>query len=292
MYNKNTKTIKDVILIKNIIRKILFAICIIVFLYSMYNIGFYVYENKTLEKKNDFAQDFIQIGNTGAINDIKIPDTTNQSPNFNTGIDVTIPTLEVDEFKELKIQIDVDWEGMRKKAKDLVGWIYIPDTNINFPLLQHANDTQYYLNRDYEGNWNSGGSIFLHKDTDINSKNVIIYGHNMRADIMFHRIRYYTEQEFADAHKYIYIITEEEVRIYQVFSVVRVPYWSDSYTYEFDIPENMSFDSYIKQEIANSIIKTNTKEIVDEDTIITLSTCSGREKTERLLVHAVLITKY
>ena len=273
-------------------RKIIFIVCIIVFLYSLYNIVFYAYENKKLADKNDFVQDMVQIETPSQnIGSIKLPNENKDlSPEID--VDIQLPTEPEDIYKDLKININVDWEGMKPKAKDLVAWIYIPDTNINFPVLHHKTDTQYYLNRDYEGKWNNGGSIFLNKSTDIDSKNVFIYGHNMTADIMFHQIRFYKEQEFVDNHQYIYIVTENETRIYQVFSVVLTPYWSDSYTYDFDLSENMSFMEYIEQENIKSIIKTNTREVVEEDSIITLSTCSGRTKTERLLVHAVLITTY
>ena len=276
---------------KDIVRKIIFVVCVIVLLYSLYNILFYSYENKTLKDKNDFVQDMIHIDNHENIGGIKIPTDKNNNLTPDINVDIPMPT-EPDIYKDLKIDIKVDWEKMHASAKDLVGWIFIPDTNINFPVLHHKTDTQYYLHRDYEGKWNSGGSIFLNKDTDINSKNVLIYGHNMKSDIMFHRLRYYKEQEFADQHQYIYIVTESETRIYQIFSVVITPYWSDSYTYEFDLPENMSFMDYIEQEKGKSIINTETRDITEDDKIITLSTCSGGAKTERMLVHAVLITSY
>lgn len=287
---------------KGIFRKLLFFLCLFVFLYSLVKIGVYTYEDRVLANKNDVAQEFIKIEAPSNLGEIEIPTTKPNAKPIVPDIDVLPPATqlpeepdveqEVDIYKDLKIDIEVDWDGFKKKAKHLTGWIYIPDTNINFPLLHHKTDTQYYLRKDYEGKYNSGGSIFLNKDTDINAKNVIIYGHNMRADIMFHRIRYYREQDFADKHKYIYIVTEKETRIYQVFSARYTYYWTDAYTHEFGVPENLSFMDYINQGKNASMIRTNVREIVESDSIITLSTCSGREKTERLLVHAVLLTKY
>lgn len=276
---------------KELVRKIIFILCVLVLLYSLYNIGSYILENKKLADKNDFVQDMVQIDTHKDIGSIKIPTQNNTDLTPEIDIDIPQPT-EPDPYKELKIAIDIDWETMKSKAKHLTGWIYIPDTNINFPLLYHPGDTQYYLRRDYEGKYNNGGSIFLNKSTDINAKNVFIYGHNMTADIMFHRIRFYKDQEFADKHQYIYIVTEDETRVYQVFSVVITPYWSDSYTFDFDQQESMSFMEYIEQEQIKSVIKSDVREIIDDDRIITLSTCSGRTKTERILVHAVLITSY
>ncbi len=318
---------------KEIIRKILFLICLCIFICSLYNIYLYLADYNETKETIEGAQEMVQIEMNQNPNDVVIEDPKPIVINRNHWIDCfiqkyrlleaikkqedletpepEIPQIEplpepeiplpmppiveepvVDIYKALKIKIEVDWNTLKSEAKHLVGWLYIPDTNINYPLVQHPTDNQYYLDRNHTGKWNGNGSIFVRKETSLDSKHPIIYGHRMKADIMFHRILFYRDQEYADAHKYIYIVTEQEIRVYQVFSVVYSDYWENHFTWEFGEDYELTFMEYIEQEIKNSIVKTNVRPITENDTILSLSTCSGRSKANRIIVHAVLLTTY
>ena len=124
----------------------------------------------------------------------------------------------------------------------------------------------------------------------MDSENVIIYGHHMKADIMFHRLTNYMDQEYANQHKYIYIATEDCVKIYEVFAVVRVDQHSDTYTFVFD--DDMTMIDYVDKAIEQSMVNMELNSIDEGTQLIALSTCSSRIKTERVVVHASLVDNY
>lgn len=277
--------------IKSIFKAILILILMCVFIWSGYGLYSYADEYNELNESYEEAQDLVQIGTAPEANTDPAKEVIETDPAEETeNQEEALPTGPIDEHKDLKIAIDINWEELKSQSKDVVGWLHIPDSNINYPLVHRDND--YYLNHDYKGKWNSGGSIFLEEKTSMDSKNIVIYGHHMKADIMFHRLPYYAEQEYADSHKYIYIVTEKETRLYQVFSVVYTSSNSDTYTWDFGVGSEITFDEYIDSAIANSVVKTDMTAIDENAAIISLSTCTGRVRTERLVVHAVLLTTY
>lgn len=278
--------------IKEIIRKCIFVVCLIVFIYSIWNIGLYFKETSELKQSYESAQEYVEIKTPEKLSEIVVEKPL---PTIETESNESNPienTESIDPIEALEVEIDINWDKLKNEAKNLVGWLYIPNTNISYPLVQDKTSNQYYVRRDYTGKKNSGGSIFLNKETDIDDKHTIIYGHKMRADIMFHRLPEYAKQDFADSHKYIYIFTENGCQVYQVFSVVYADYWENTYTWDFEDENNLSFMEYINQEIDNSVIKTEVTNICESDKIISLSTCSGKTKVNRLVVHGVLIHSY
>lgn len=108
------------------------------------------------------------------------------------------------------IPIHVDFEALQAEHPDIIGWIYCPDTPINYPIVQ-AEDNQYYVDRLVDGTGNGGGSIFLDfrnssEFTDVNS---VIYGHNMTNKSMFGSLRDYRQQSYYEEHPVLWIVTPE-----------------------------------------------------------------------------------
>lgn len=105
----------------------------------------------------------------------------------------------------------IDFEELAKINPDVVGWIRIPDTNIDYPIVQgETNDT--YLHRSFEGEETAAGSIFLDfaSQGNLRGYNSILYGHHMRNGSMFRDIVYYKEEEFFKEHQYFEIYTPKE----------------------------------------------------------------------------------
>jgi sortase B len=274
-----------------IVWAIAFLICLLMFGWSALKIYDYFAEINEIKGTYDNAQSMVQID--AMPNESESQKTIATEPNSNTNqpeaTEEVGPTEPESIYKHLHINVTIDWETLHAEANGLVGWLYIPDTNMNYPLVKAA-DNDYYLNRDYTGRWTSGGSIFLDARVDIDSENVVIYGHNMKADIMFHRLPGYMEQDYAKTHKYIYIATNESVKVYEVFAVVRTDFASDTYTFAFD--DEMTMQEYVNKAINNSAVDMDLKQIEDGTQLIALSTCSGRLRTERIVVHAALIDEY
>ena len=137
------------------------------------------------------------------------------------------PSHETEQSPELKLPyVDVDFDALLLINPDTVGWIAIPDTNINYPVVQTTNNYKY-LNVSFEGNQTKAGTLFVDKDNDIINLdiNTIIYGHNFgagRSD-MFCSLLSYKDNEFYETHRYIQFDTVYELHgFWKVFAVIEL----------------------------------------------------------------------
>ena len=171
---------------------------------------------------------------------------------------------------------------LKAKYLDMVGWITIEGTDIDFPVVQ-GKDNEFYLNHTYKGEYHPFGEVFMDKDDkpDYSDQNTVLYGHNVRSGHVFHDLEQYKEQAFRDAHPYIDIDTVDGKKTYEIVAVYTAsaydPYRKPNYSEE----EWEKFREWVK---GKNRIK---KSLPDRDArILTLSTCSDEE--DRLVVHAVL----
>lgn len=104
----------------------------------------------------------------------------------------------------------VDFEALAEVNPDVIGWIRIPDTNVDYPIVQTDNNDKY-LNTSFEGQESVTGAVYLdfESDTDMMGFNNILYGHNMKNGSMFKDIVRYKNQSYFDEHKYFEIYTPE-----------------------------------------------------------------------------------
>ena len=115
----------------------------------------------------------------------------------------------------------IDFDALQEINPDIVGWIYIPDTMIDYPILIGDSD-EYYLNRNYMGEWSSLGSIFAFADVGLNKDNhICLFGHNMISQQMFGGLDNWKSQEYADNHKYCYIYTPDRTKECSLISAFR-----------------------------------------------------------------------
>ena len=117
----------------------------------------------------------------------------------------------------------LDLEALYNRNNDVVGYIYIPDTNVNKPVLQRPSMKDYYLYRDFYGNEDRHGSVYVREACDVfgPSDNVTIYGHNMADGTMFANIHKFKDKTFFDSHPEIYFDTLYERHTYQVVCLFR-----------------------------------------------------------------------
>lgn len=101
----------------------------------------------------------------------------------------------------------INWEKLREVNTDIIGWIEIPDTNINYPIL-HSNNNQYYLTHDFKKEYSRYGSIFT--TNTFNDKEIIIYGHNMKNEKMFGELENYKDKSFYNLHRKVNIYTSDK----------------------------------------------------------------------------------
>ncbi len=191
---------------------------------------------------------------------------------------------ETDTTQPAKFSLTVpDFAYLQSVNSDVVGWIQIPGTNINYPIVQ-GSDNEYYLTHTYSGTENSGGAIFLDAaiEDGLDDKNPIIHGHNLKSGTMFSRLNRYSRRDFWDANRYIYITTPEGLRVYQVFSAYEAQLDADIYYFGFGSDDN--FQAYIDRVMSYSIYDAGIT-VTKDDSIVTLSTCAN-DTTLRFVVHA------
>lgn len=196
---------------------------------------------------------------------------------------VAPPEEEDPHFRELEA---LDLEALREVNPDVVGWIRIPDTVIDYPLMQ-GEDNDYYLKRTWDENKNDVGSIFLEhlNSSDFTDFNTIVYGHNMIDGSMFASLRKYQQQSHWEAHPYVYIRSDQGVYRYEIFSSYLADVESNTFGLGFSGEESKG--KFLDWIISKSDILTNVQP-EPTDRILTLSTCSGKGHTTRWVVHARL----
>lgn len=265
-------------------RKMLSAMLLVIFLVSTgllirnffgYSGGEDDYSDAAVLARSDSPQETEPTRETVAVT---VPPETPTEP-----VVVWVPApLEEPDPKMEKLQ-ETDLDALRKVNEDVLGWIQIPGSKIDYPILQ-GEDNEYYLKHTWKGHRNLVGSVFLEckNSPDFTDWNTIIYAHNMSDGSMFAGLHRFKQQKYWETHPYVYIVTDAGVLRYEIFSSYNAKVGSKTYGLSFRQMETR--EEFIAMALEKSQIDTG---IVPEltDQIITLSTCSGGEETRRV-VHA------
>ena len=176
--------------------------------------------------------------------------------------------------------------ALREENEDVLGWIRIPDTKIDYPLLQ-GEDNDFYLKHTWQKQRNSVGSIFLEhlNRPDLTDFNTIVYGHNMRDKSMFGQLDNYSIEGFWETHPYVYVAIDTGVYRYEVFAFLQAPV--DSVTYSIRPQRDDTKQEFIDYSMEHTWIDTGVRPVIT-DRILTLSTCTGRDYSARNVVQARL----
>ena len=199
---------------------------------------------------------------------------------------VWIPAPVEEEDPVFTTLASIDLTALRQVNPDVVGWIYIPNSYINYPLMQ-GTDNQFYLEHTWEGNANPYGSIFLeHRNSpDLTDFNTILYGQNMLNGSMFAGLSNYAYQWHWQWNRYVYIVTDEGIFRYEIFASYFADVDSAAYGLSFNQQETR--ENFIALALENSQIDTGITPATT-DRILTLSTCTGFGYESRRVVHAYL----
>lgn len=178
--------------------------------------------------------------------------------------------------------IVIDFEKLLAQSNDIVGWLYCPDTPINYPIAQSW-DNEYYVERLLDGSWNAGGTLFLDckNARDFTEFHSIVYGHNMVNGSMFGTLDEYYKQEYYEEHPVLYLLTPEQY--YRVDLVAGVVNPIDSWMYSLDFTDPQRKADLIYTWDQLSTFETATEYSV-EDRFLTLSTCTYDYESARYLL--------
>ena len=183
------------------------------------------------------------------------------------------------------------FDELLKQNEDVVGWITIEDTQVDYPIL-HSSDNFDYLKTNYYGDESRAGSIFMDFRNDITSSdlNTVIYGHRMKDGSMFQQLTKFLEQDFFEEHRTFQYDTLYESYEAEIFAVYHT--LTDFNYIETDFPSDEAYEKLLNQIQEKSIFQTDI-ELSADDPIITLSTCDYQLDADdgRLVVHAKLVKK-
>lgn len=204
-------------------------------------------------------------------------------------------TIHYTQEEEKELAVLEEYQTLYNKNKSLIGWLKIADTNIDYPVMQTVNN-EYYLDHNYNQEYDRNGSLFLDKDCDIvhRNTNLIIYGHHMKSGKMFGSLNDYQNEEYGKKHSLIQFDTIYEKGTYQVMYVFRSRVYSEEEVvfkyYQFlDAVSEKEFTSNMQEMAQLSLYDTGvTAQFGDE--LLTLSTCDSSEKDGRFVVVAKKIS--
>lgn len=202
--------------------------------------------------------------------------------------DAPLPEPLPEEASALKA---IDLDALRTVNGDVAGWIMIPGTELSYPVMQ-GTDNQYYLSRNWRGEANTSGSVFLEStcSRDLTDFHTIVYAHRMRNDTMFGTLKYYSTLDFWRAHPSVYVAFGSGVIYrYDIFAAHEVG--TKGIVYRLDIEESRLQDELIRACLEDSVIDTGIVP-TEVDRLLTLSTCTASGRVDRWVVHAVLRAEY
>lgn len=199
----------------------------------------------------------------------------------------------IEEDKNEQTERIIKVKELKEQYEDIVGWIEIEGTNINYPVVQYK-DNDFYVTHNYKKEKTKRGSIFLDKDYDwsIPSNNLLIYGHNNRNDTaMFADLLKYKEESFYKQHSTIKFTTPQEDAEYEIISVFlsRVYYKKEKdvfrYYYFINAKNEQQYNEYIENAKKASLYDTGITAEYGEQ-LLTLSTCEYSQQDGRFVVVA------
>lgn len=191
----------------------------------------------------------------------------------------------IQENKPEEEKYNIDFEKLKEQNEDVIAWIKVEDTDIEYPIVQ-TKDNEYYLTHSFDKSQNDAGWIFAdyRNKFDGTDKNIVIYGHNRKDGSMFSTLHNFLDEDWLNSDRKVKIIfiTEDETEIYEVFSVYEIK--KENYYINTTFQNDNQFKKFI-----NTIQKRSKKdfniEVSKEDTILTLSTCSDK-RGYRVVAHA------
>ena len=164
---------------------------------------------------------------------------------------------EVDDNSNLALSdLKVDWDGLRAINPDIVAWVYVPGTPINYPVVQ-GSDNQEYLHKAFDGSTGwlaSAGTIFLDASntSDLSDQNNALYGHHMNDGSMFASLADFENQDTFDSHRDIYVLTPQGNYRLKTFALVKTT-GSDAIV-QTSFANDASYQAYVQDKLNRSVV--------------------------------------
>jgi sortase B len=192
----------------------------------------------------------------------------------------------------------LNWEELWEINPDIYAWIYVPNTDVDYPVLQHESDDAYYLEHNLDGSVGLPGTIYSepsYTSKEFDDPHTVLYGHNIAygysGGTMFSTLYNFASEEIFQQANYIYIYTPDDVFVYQIFAAYE--YESIHLLYCLDFENEYVYEDFLRSVYEANGRVANVKqevEVTAEDQILTLSTCTQDSRADlRMLVTGVLL---
>ena len=252
---------------------IFLVLILLIILSIIYIIGFFSSKKEAIEESN--------LLNT--YDNYIVEETSKEDENQTSNEEYT-------EIKEEVTERMLQVRKLKEENEDVVGWLEIPNTSVNYPVLQGI-DNEYYMTHNYKKEKSKNGSIFLDSKYDwtIPSSNLLIYGHNLNNGTMFQELLKYSSETFYIQHPKIRFTTVDEDAEYEIISVFksRVYYNTEKdvfrYYYFINAETEMEYNEFVENSKKASLYNIDATAQYNEQ-LITLSTCSYHVKDGRFVV--------
>lgn len=178
-------------------------------------------------------------------------------------------------------------EALRLENPDLAGWITVPGTRIDYPVMHTPEDPEYYLRRDFDGNYSLSGTPFLDGRCTLDAGQLILWGHNMKTGTMFTDLLAYQDPAYAEEHGTLLLTLPDGVQQYEVVAAFRSEVDRDGdyfrwYSY-LDLSSQDDFDNFAAGLRSDSLIAV-PGDLVLGDRFLTLATCSYHDDNGRFVL--------
>ena len=257
---------------KKVLSVVLIAALVIVFAVSAFMVGKYFMDSKKQSDEFDKLSQMV----SKPVETTEAQETTESATETTEGNHVP--------------QILPEYKDVYQLNGDMVGWIKIEGTKVNYPVMHTPENPNYYLKRNFNGDYSEWGCIYMREECDINkpSDNITIYGHNMKDGSMFGDLRKYTNKDFFDKHRIIFFDTLTEYHVYEIFSIFKTSAKEgEGFAYHQieDAANEKEFDDFVATCKELSFYDTGITPKYGEK-LICLSTCEYTLDNGRLVVAA------
>ena len=204
------------------------------------------------------------------------------------------PVLSEEQSKETAVMLP-KFTQLYEENPDFTGWLRIPGTKIDYPVMTRSGDNNYYLDKNFEQQHDKNGLLILDYRNDIENtagvpQNFIIYGHNMRTGVMFGTLKNYKEKTFCDEHRTIRFDTLYEESDYRVVAAMLsgVAYEDEDVFRYYDAIDTSTEENFnvFRENVLGNAIYTTEETLEYGDTCLILSTCDNYKEDGRFVLVA------
>lgn len=205
-------------------------------------------------------------------------------------------TPKRDILAELGITVpekDLDWQGLWAQNEDIYAWLYIPGTNIDYPVLQHPTDDVFYLDHNLDGSAGYPGCIYTEPSWNYKGfmdRNTVLYGHDLLDGTMFTQLHNFEDEAFFNEYRYAFIYTPEDVFVYDIFAAYE--HTDEHLLYNYNLISDAGYQEYLDMVFSVRDMGAHFRDGVQvgiQNRIITMSTCIAEKPDNRYLVQGVLL---